>query len=32
LNDLNYQAKNKELESVVNEIEDAAQKKVETEI
>lgn len=32
LNDLNYQAKNKEFESVINEIKDAAQKKIETEI
>jgi hypothetical protein len=32
LNDLNYQAKNKEFESVINEIRDAAQKKIETEI
>lgn len=32
LSDLNYQAKNKEFESVINEIKDAAQKKIETEI
>lgn len=32
LNDLNYQAKNREFESVINEIKDAAQKKIETEI
>ena len=32
LNDLNYQAKNKEFESIINEIKDAAQKKIETEI
>lgn len=32
LNDLNYQAKNKEFEYVINEIKDAAQKKIETEI
>lgn len=32
LNDLNYQSKNKEFESVINEIKDAAQKKIETEI
>lgn len=32
LNELNYQAKNKEFESVINEICDAAQKKIETEI
>lgn len=32
LNELNYQAKNKEFESVINEIKDAAQKKIETEI
>jgi hypothetical protein len=32
LNDLNYQAKNKEFESVINEIKDAAKKKIETEI
>lgn len=31
-NDLNYQAKNKEFESVINEIREAAQKKIETEI
>lgn len=32
LSDLNYQAKNKEFESIINEIKDAAQKKIETEI
>ena len=32
LNDLNYQAKNKEFESIINEIKDAVQKKIETEI
>ena len=30
--DLDYQAKNKEFESVINEVKDAAQKKIETEI
>ena len=30
--DLDYQAKNKEFESVINEIKDSAQKKIETEI
>lgn len=32
VSDLNYQAKNKEFESIINEIKDAAQKKIETEI
>ena len=32
LSDLNYQAKNKEFESVIEEIKFAAQKKIETEI
>lgn len=32
LSDLNYQAKNKEFESIINEIKDAAQKKIKTEI
>lgn len=32
LSDLNYQAKNKEFESVIEEIKYAAQKKIETEI
>jgi hypothetical protein len=32
LSGLNYQAKNKEFESVINEIREAAQKKIETEI
>ena len=32
VSDLNYQEKNKEFESVINEIKDAAQKKIETEI
>lgn len=32
LNTLNHEAKNKEFESVINEIKDAAQKKIETEI
>lgn len=32
VNDLNYQAKNKEFEAIINEIKDAAQKKIETEI
>ena len=31
VNDLNHQAKNKEFESVIKEIKDAAQKKIETE-
>ena len=31
LRDLDYQAKNKEFESIINEIKDAAQKKIETE-
>lgn len=30
--ELDYQAKNKEFESIINEIKDAAQKKIETEI
>lgn len=32
VSDLNHQAKNKEFESIINEIRDAAQKKIETEI
>ena len=32
ISDLDYQAKNKEFESTINEIKDAAQKKIETEI